>query len=200
MESNATQEKSSFVSHFKSLAVPMSTQPQRAFFMAQLMLRALALLLSVAAIITMLTNGQNLTIMGIVIEARYNYSSAFRFIVGADAIVCVCSALSMFLVFILSRPKSDPSNYYFLFLHDLVVALLIMAGCAAATAIGVVGRDGQVQSGWPAICNRVEEFCHKSTVSIAMSYLAFLCYLSLTVMAVNKLKKKNAQEASQGGA
>ena len=64
----------------------------------------------------------------------------------------------------------------------------MMAGCAAGTAIGEVGRDGMNRVGWVAICNRVGKFCDKVTLSVSLSYVVLVCYAALTVLSVHKLK------------
>jgi len=67
-----------------------------------------------------------------------------------------------------------------------IAVVLLMSGCAAATAIGYVGRYGQDQTGWTKICDNVHKFCDFVVVSIALSYLAFICLFILTVMAFTR--------------
>lgn len=55
-------------------------------------------------------------------------------------------------------------------------------------AIGVVGKYGQNQTGWIAICDRVGKFCDKIAVSIASSFLAVVGLAVLAVMSAHKLK------------
>ncbi|KAK6155349.1 hypothetical protein DH2020_009597 [Rehmannia glutinosa] len=106
----------------------------------------------------------------------------------SDSIVCGLSVLSVILVISLNGPKSNPKNYFYLLLHDMVGLLLLLSGCSAAMAIGYVGRFGMVQTGWMAICDRVEKFCDKIMVSIVSSFVAIICLLVLTVMSAHKLK------------
>ena len=83
-----------------------------------------------------------------------------------------------------------------------VMALLMMAGCAAATAMGEVGRDGIDRVDWLLICNYVGRFCNKATLSVAFSYLFLLCYAALTIISVHKIKSRateiNFQQAQEG--
>ena len=60
---------------------------------------------------------------------------------------------------------------------------LLMAGCAAATAIGYVGKYGNSHSGWIAICDNFGKFCDKVTISVMLSYFAFGFYLFLTIIS-----------------
>jgi len=182
--------KNSFEYQVRSLAAAAMASPKQGggFIKVQIMLRVLAILLASAAMVTMLTSRESVNFFGILMEARYTYSSAFKFLMAADAVVFAFSLLSLIFVFLLSRSKPNPCSYFTVFLHDLVVVLLMMAGCGAATAIGVVGRDGMAQVGWLAMCGNVSKFCHKMTFSVALSYLVMICYIVLTVTSVYKLK------------
>ncbi|GMP29766.1 hypothetical protein CsSME_00004737 [Camellia sinensis var. sinensis] len=171
----------------------MSNLPERAFFNAQFTLRLLSIALTSAAIVTMLHSHEALIIADIfVMEARYNYTSALRFILGADIVVCACSVLSLIFVFLLSGPRSNlQQSFFIVFLHDLAMAMLMMAGCGAATAISVVSRAGLSRVGWIPICGQVSKFCNKVALSVGFSYSIVVCYLLLTVMTVHNLKSKS---------
>ncbi|KAK4488956.1 hypothetical protein RD792_004747, partial [Penstemon davidsonii] len=67
----------------------------------------------------MLTTKQSTVVFGIQLDARYNYSSAFKFFAFANLIACVFSVLSLFLAFILGSKEVDPTYYFYTFLHDL---------------------------------------------------------------------------------
>ncbi|CAK9175164.1 unnamed protein product [Ilex paraguariensis] len=191
MESEMTKQVSSFTVQVLPAPEPVPkslSPPPRGFFMAQIGLRILAIAFTLAAICIIVTSAQTVTIFGIDMRASYTYSSAFRFKVGADAVVCACSLLSLIVVCVMNRPKSNTQNYFYTLLHDMVMMVLAISGCAAATAIGYVGRYGQSQTGWIAICDRVGKFCDKVTLSVSLSYLAVFCLLMLTIMDAYKLK------------
>ncbi|KAF8378052.1 hypothetical protein HHK36_029386 [Tetracentron sinense] len=171
---------------------------QKLFFIAQISLRILAVVATFAATWIMVTSKQSKEIFGIKFAAKYSYSSAFQFFAGANAAACVFSLLSLVLVSVLSLKGSRPGSYFFLLLHDMflelktcfsffqILMVLLMAGCAAATAIGFVGLYGNNHTGWMAICNEFGKFCNRLTVSVAFSYLSFLIFFILTVMSANK--------------
>ncbi|KAL2500182.1 CASP-like protein 1F1 [Abeliophyllum distichum] len=146
-------------------------------------LKIVVIAFTLAGAITMLTSEQSVTIFGIVIQARYTYSSAFRFKVVADSLVCALSLLSLFLVYC----NSNPNYYFFLLCHYMVSMVVLISGCAASTAIGYVGKFGQSQTGWVGICDRVDKFCDKILLSIALSYVAFISLFVLAIMAAYKL-------------
>ena len=139
----------------------------------------------------------------------------FRFFAFANAFACGFTLLSFLFVFFFGRHGLTPTNYFLLFLHDLVMLVLyistnsfclpkmfdidirgsgplqfimslMLSGVAAGTAIGYVGRYGNSHTGWMQICDRLNRFCHKVTTSMILSYLSVLCLLVLTIISASK--------------
>ncbi|KAF3438513.1 hypothetical protein FNV43_RR21275 [Rhamnella rubrinervis] len=162
---------------------------QKVFLGAQICLRILVTASTLAATWIIITSKQSTQIIGMTFDVRYSYSTAFKFFALANAIVCVFSVLSLILVLLLRHQCSNPANYFFLFLHDLFMVSLVLAGCAAATAIGYVGRYGNSHSGWSPICDHFGNFCKRVTNSVIFSYLAVLFLLMLTIMSVSKSRQ-----------
>ncbi|XP_057982606.1 CASP-like protein 1F2 [Malania oleifera] len=167
--------------------------PQRSFFFPQLALRILAFAAAFAAIFVLHASGQSVTIAGVELTAKYYYSSAFKFLLGADVAACALSLLSLFFVCVFRHTQTKPKNYFFLILHDMVAMVLLMAGSAAATAIGYVGHNGQDQTAWIAICDQVGKFCMRVLISIILSYLAFACFFLLAILSAHKLKSSGTK-------
>ncbi|KAK9995300.1 hypothetical protein SO802_019986 [Lithocarpus litseifolius] len=153
---------------------------------AQIGLRILTIALTLAATLVVLTSRQLTVAFGVPVDARYSYSPTFKFFAVANAIVCVLSILSLLLVFFLCRQGSNPAKFYYFFLHDLSMTLLVLAGSAAATAEGYIGRYGNTHSGWMPICEYVGKFCNKMTTSVILSYLSFACLVMLTILSASK--------------
>ncbi|KAJ8441592.1 hypothetical protein Cgig2_023156 [Carnegiea gigantea] len=164
-------------------SIENKTKTSQGFFVAQVMLRSLAAMLALAGFLVMLGSAQSTSVFGIDFQAHYSYSSAFRFLLGVDIAICVFCVVSLVTICAFYGPKSNTKSYFSLFLHDLIAMVLTISGCAAATAIGYVGRYGQDQTGWTKICDNVHKFCNFVMVSIALSYLSFICLFILTVMA-----------------
>ncbi|KAL8137189.1 hypothetical protein V2J09_003190 [Rumex salicifolius] len=175
------------------------------FFKADFLLRLLATILSIVAISLMVTSGQSTYLFAIEYKARYTYSSAYRFAVGVDVIVCVCSMLSMAATLAFSKLNLGShaqkcNNFHlFIFLHDLASMALAISGCAASTAIGYVALNGQDQTGWAEICSRVHVFCNKMIASIALAYAAFLCFFALTILSFLKARGIKMYSMNQSG-
>ncbi|KAK3042521.1 hypothetical protein RJ639_000245 [Escallonia herrerae] len=156
---------------------------------AQVCLRLLALGATLAAACIMITSKQSVVVFGINIDARYSYSPAFKFLVLANLIACAFSLISLIIVPILARKGSHPASYFYMFLHDLVLMTLLMAGGAAATAIGYVGRYGNSHTGWMAICDNFGKFCDRVTVSVLLSFFGFVLYLFLVIISANRSRQ-----------
>ncbi|XP_021286687.1 CASP-like protein 1F1 [Herrania umbratica] len=156
---------------------------------AQICLRIVAIATALAATWVMLTSKQTVMVFGIPFDARYSYSSAFKFFAFANALACGFTVLSLLFVFFFSRRGLTPANYFLLFLHDLLMMSLALSGVAAGTAIGYVGRFGNIHAGWLQICDRLGKFCHKVTASLIFSYLSVLCLLVLTIISASKSRQ-----------
>ncbi|KAK6148024.1 hypothetical protein DH2020_018936 [Rehmannia glutinosa] len=162
---------------------PLKTQ--KIFFVAQITLRILATATTLAATWIMLTTKQTQLVFGIQVDARYSYSPAFKFFAYANLVACASTVLSLFVAFILGKKAVDPTYHFYMFLHDLTMTVLLMAGCAAATAIGYVGKYGNSHTGWMAVCGYFAKFCNRATAASSLSYLGFFFYLLLTVISAN---------------
>ncbi|KAK4370747.1 hypothetical protein RND71_010222 [Anisodus tanguticus] len=155
----------------------------------QILFRILATAFTLAATLIILSSKQIVSVFGIEMDARYSYSSAFKFFALSNIIGCCFSVLSLIIASLLGHKSLDPNNYFYMFLHDLIVLALLLAGCAAATAIGYVGKYGENHSGWMPICDHVSKFCHKVTTSVMLSYFAVILYLFLTIISANQSRK-----------
>ncbi|XP_022134667.1 CASP-like protein 1F2 [Momordica charantia] len=157
---------------------------------SQTILRGLVIASTLAAAWLMLTAKQSVIVFGIPLDARYSYSPAFKFFALANAIACGFCFLSVLLLFVLSHRLHNQPNYI-LFLHDLLMMVLVASGCAASTAIGYVGKYGNSHTGWSPICDHFGKFCNRVTTSVAISYLAVICLLILTIISATKSASNN---------
>ncbi|XP_021814601.1 CASP-like protein 1F2 [Prunus avium] len=162
---------------------------QNVFLGTQIFMRTFTMTATLAATWVTVTNKQTAQIVGIEFDARYNYSPAFTFFAYANAVVSAFSLLSLFLVFLFHRKGSNPANYFILFLHDLLMLCLLLAGCSAATAIGYVGQYGNSHSGWAPICDHFGKFCKRGTNSVVLSYLSVIFLLMLTISSSTKSRQ-----------
>ncbi|XP_059433369.1 CASP-like protein 1F1 [Corylus avellana] len=155
----------------------------------QIGLRILVIATALAATWVMLTSRQSTEIFGITFDARYSYSSTCKFFAFANAVACAFVLLSLLFVLFFCRQGPNPSNHYYLFLHDLFMMSLVLAGCAAATAEGFIGRYGNSHAGWTPICDHFGKFCNKMTTSVILSYLSLSFLFMLTIISASKSRQ-----------
>lgn len=154
---------------------------------AQLGLRLLAMAATLAATWIIITNKETVVVYGITADAKFTYSPASKFFAVANIIACVFSAISLLGAYFLSRNASKFSDFSFVFfLHDLTVMTLLMAACAAATAVGYVGKYGNPHAGWMAFCGYFDRYCDRVTASLTLSYIGCLFYFFLTIISASK--------------
>ncbi|KAG8388122.1 hypothetical protein BUALT_Bualt02G0092900 [Buddleja alternifolia] len=165
------------------MSSPPLIKTHKFVFLTQIFLRILAIAATFAAAWLTITSKETTVVYGIQVDARYSYSPAFKFLALANLIAFGFSVLSLFLVFIAGRKAVNPTYYFYIFLHDLAISLLLIAGCAAATAIAYVGKYGNSHTGWMAICDHFAKFCNRVKASAMLSYLAFAFYLILTIIS-----------------
>ncbi|OMO85501.1 hypothetical protein CCACVL1_10151 [Corchorus capsularis] len=187
MAAEHARDKASFMLETKSMGFSMSNSSKTSFFTAQIMLRVFAAVFTLAAICVMVKTSQTIVILGFSIKAHYTDSSAMRFLLVSDSLVCAFSVLSVIFVYRLSRSGSNLNSCFYLFLHDMVIMVLAISGCAAATTVGYISKYGQEKSGWMAICDRVAKFCNQMMIAMVLSYLAFFSYFALAIMSTNKV-------------
>ncbi|KAK4410738.1 CASP-like protein 1F1 [Sesamum angolense] len=175
----------------KSLHTPPS-KTQKLLFATQVFLRLLAIAATSAAACVMLTTSQTTVVYGIQVDARYSYSSAFKFLAYANVVASVCSLLSLFLAFLLTKTALHSTHFFYFFLHDLTMTVLLIAGCSAATAIAYVGKYGNTHTGWMPICDNFGKFCNRIITSGFLSYVGFAVYLILTIISAKKSQQLGA--------
>ncbi|KAK8710322.1 hypothetical protein V6N13_145652 [Hibiscus sabdariffa] len=181
------RDEASFMLQAKSMGFPAPKSSKGSSFMAQIVLRVFAAAFSLAAICVMTTSSQSIILLGFNINAHYSDSSAMRFLLVTDTIVCGFSVLSVLFVYCLSWSGSDLKYQFCLFLHDMVIMGLAVSGCAAATAVGYIGRYGEEKMGWMAVCSHVGKLCNQMMISMVFSYLASVSYFALSVMSGHKV-------------
>ncbi|KAK1363314.1 hypothetical protein POM88_038875 [Heracleum sosnowskyi] len=159
---------------------------------AQISLRIMAMAATLAAAWIVLSSKETVIIYGITADVKYNYSPTYKFFAAANLTACVLSLASVVLFYIIGK-TSKSVNYFIFFVHDLVVMTLLMAGCSAATSMGYLGRYGNKYAGWIAICGYFHSYCNKITISVTLSYIAFLFYFFLAIISASKSRSSTTQ-------
>ncbi|KAL4192082.1 hypothetical protein AMTRI_Chr06g192220 [Amborella trichopoda] len=164
-------------------AGPLSmNKPTKSFFTSQIILRTVAVVSALSATLIMITNKQSISLFGLQITAKYTDSSAFRFLVGVNAVAFVYSLLSLAFGFLLKSPLCKPGGHLFL-LFDLIMVCLVMAGSSAATAIAYVAKNGDSHTGWVPICDNLHTSCERAGFSMFCSFASFFALFLLTLFS-----------------
>nr|KAJ0190500.1 hypothetical protein LSAT_V11C800433080 [Lactuca sativa] len=167
------------------------------FKIAQVGLRILVTGFATTSIATMLTSNQEIympydeTYIAVA-KAHYSYSSGLWYKLLVDAVLGVFSLLSSILAYKMTKfSHTEPKTtlHFFLLLLDVVMTVLTISGCAAASAVGMVGLRGVEKPGisWTPICPLARRFCGMITLSVASSYASFTCMMALTFLSACKL-------------
>ncbi|CAI9754032.1 unnamed protein product [Fraxinus pennsylvanica] len=143
---------------------------QKISFASQILLRVLAIACTLAATWLVITS-----------ERGFRDRGQCTFIALANIIACAFSVLSLFIIFLLGYKAVDSRNYFIIFLYDLILTMLLMAGCAAATVIGYLGKYGEGHTGWTGIRDHFAKYCKRITLSVVLSFFSVVFYLLLTV-------------------
>jgi len=122
------------------------------------------------------------------VTAKWNYLSAFVYLVVTNAIACSYAALSLVLTLATMGKKKGFS--LMIMILDVVMLALLFSSIGAAGAVGVIGFKGNSHVRWNKVCDVFEKFCHQAAASMVMSLLGSLAFLLLVVMAAMKLHKK----------
>ncbi|KAK7321454.1 hypothetical protein VNO77_32112 [Canavalia gladiata] len=147
-------------------------------------LRLLPIGLCVTALIIMLKNSQQNDYASI----SYTDLAAFRYLVHANGI---CAGYSLFsaVIVALPRPSTMPRAWTF-FLLDQVLTYIILAAGAASVEVLYLAEKGDPAITWSSACGSLGPFCHKVTASTAITFVAIVCYVLLSLISSYNLFTK----------
>ncbi|KAK9113022.1 hypothetical protein Scep_020541 [Stephania cephalantha] len=167
---------------------PNQRPPRRGpFIVFQSIARLMGIAFSLASLWLMTTNKQTTVVYGLTVDAKYSYSSAFKYFVAANAGASLLSLLGLICIFL---PLQGRRKHLSVFLLDLLVMMGAVSGCSAAAAFGWVGKYGNTHTGWMAICDKFSAFCNRSQNSVGIAVVAALLFLISMIGSVIKLSKE----------
>ncbi|KAL2333171.1 hypothetical protein Fmac_014384 [Flemingia macrophylla] len=161
---------------------------------SETLLRLLPVGLCVSALVLMLKNSQQNEYGSV----DYSNLGAFRYLVHANGI---CAGYSLFSAVIaaMPRPSTMPRAWTF-FLLDQVLTYIILAAGAVSIEVLYLAENGDSATTWSAACETFGRFCHKGTASIAITFVAVLCYVLLSLISSYKLFSKYDAPATRSTA
>ncbi|KAL8524925.1 hypothetical protein ACS0TY_014518 [Phlomoides rotata] len=122
------------------------------------------------------------------VTAKFNYLSAFVFLVVANAIACGYAAISLLLT--LANKNGKKGINLMVLLLDLVMVALLFSAIGAAIAIGLMGYKGNSHVQWKEVCSVFDKFCNQAAAAIGLSAAAAVAFFVLVTLATFNLHKK----------
>ncbi|KAL3508912.1 hypothetical protein ACH5RR_028313 [Cinchona calisaya] len=151
---------------------------------AETLLRLLPVTLSVVALVIMLKDSQANEFGSL----SYSDLGAFRYLVHANGI---CAGYSLLSAIVVAVPRpSTLSRAWIFFLLDQILTYAILAAGAVSTEVVYLAYKGDEAVTWSQACGSFNGFCRKATASVAITFIAMLCYAGLSLISSYRLFSK----------
>ncbi|KAK3189800.1 hypothetical protein Dsin_029361 [Dipteronia sinensis] len=174
-------------------------QTQRKVSTLDIVLRVLALILTLAAAIVLGMDKQTKIVpiklivtlppVNVPVSARWHYLSAFTYHVVTNAIACAYAAISLLLVLANKGGKCRGGLVMVIIVLDLTMVALLSSGIGAAGSVGIIGYQGNSHVQWKKVCGVFGKFCDLVAVSLLLSLLGSLAFFLLVAFGALRLKK-----------
>ncbi|KAI5434580.1 CASP-like protein 2A2 [Lathyrus oleraceus] len=154
-------------------------------------LRLFTIGLCVTALVIMLKNSEENEYGSV----AYSDLGAFRYLVHANGI---CAGYSLFsvVIVVMPRPSTMPRAWAF-FLLDQVLTYIILAAGAVLSEVLYLTEKGLPTAAWSSVCGSFGSFCHKIKASLAITFVAVICYILLSLISSYRLFSKYDSPSSQ---
>ncbi|XP_024522667.1 CASP-like protein SELMODRAFT_431320 [Selaginella moellendorffii] len=144
-----------------------------------LLLRIATAVLCTLTLAFLVTSKERKEIASIDIVAIWSNSKALIFLAVVSGICLGYSLLhaAVFLVMLsgnrnpLARKKALD---WMVFLADQLLAYAMLSAAAASAEVAYLAKNGQVSSGWFAVCNAFSGFCNKVGVALVLSFFSVI--------------------------
>ncbi|KAI9186840.1 hypothetical protein LWI28_021487 [Acer negundo] len=151
---------------------------------AEAILRLLPVILCIAALVLMLKDSETNELASL----SYSNLGAFKYLVHANGI-CAGYSLIAAIIAALHRPITMSQAWTFFF-FDQVLTYLILGAGAVATQVLYLADKGDKTITWSSACVSFGGFCHKATASVAITFIAVLCYALISIISSYQLFTK----------
>lgn len=147
---------------------------------AETFLRLLPIGLCVAALVLMLKNSEENDYGSV----SYNDLGAFRYLVHANGI---CAGYSLLSAVVVAVPRPTLLRAWTFFFLDQVLTYIILSAGASSMEVVYLAENGDSATVWNSACGSFGQFCHKVTASVAITFVALVCYVILSIISSYKL-------------
>ncbi|KDP28089.1 hypothetical protein JCGZ_13860 [Jatropha curcas] len=168
----------------------------------QIILRILGFLLTLTAsivegidketAIVPVTIVETLPPLQVPLTAKWQYVSAFVYLLVSNTIACSYAAGSLIYTMVAARSKKmdNGTGTLVIIILDMAITGLLLSANGAAIGIAVIGRFGNSHLNWKKVCHVYSDFCHQLTAAAALSLLAAFVFFGLVAVAVSNLHKR----------
>ncbi|KAJ4900123.1 CASP-like protein 1D1 [Raphanus sativus] len=178
----------------KSTVPGGSCTTSKSCWMVQVVLRLFLFAATLTSIVVMVTSKQTKTIPGIPIprEAKFTHSPAFIYFVVALSVACFYSILSTLATVSAFKKPSSCSAILLLNLAimDAVMVGIVASATGASGGVAYIGLKGIKYVQWREICDFYDTFCRHVGGAVAVSLVASILLLLLSIISVLSLYKR----------
>ncbi|CAH8305811.1 unnamed protein product [Eruca vesicaria subsp. sativa] len=179
----------------KSTVPGGSCTTSKSCWMIQVVLRLFLFAATLTSIVVMATSKQTKTIPGTstrLPDAKFTHSPAFIYFVVALSVACLYSILSTLATVSAFKKPSSCSAILLLNLAimDAVMVGIVASATGASGGVAYIGLKGNKNVKWRKICNLYDTFCRHVGGAIAVSLVASILLLLLSIISVLSLYKR----------
>ncbi|KAF8082765.1 hypothetical protein N665_0808s0002 [Sinapis alba] len=173
-----------------------SCTTSKSCWMIQVVLRLFLFAATLTSIVVMVTSNQSKTIPGFPVprqaNAKFTHSPAFIYFVVALSVACFYSILSTLATVSAFKKPSSCSAILLLNLAimDAVMVGIVASATGASGGVAYIGLKGNKNVQWREICDIFDTFCRHVGGAIAVSLVASIILLLLSIISVLSLYKR----------
>ncbi|KAF0925302.1 hypothetical protein E2562_016001 [Oryza meyeriana var. granulata] len=164
---------------------------RRCMGLIDFVLRVAAFGPTLAAAISIGTSDERLSVFTNFFQfrARFDDFPAFTFFMVANAIAAGYMVLSLPFSAATIMSSKATGVKLLLLVCDTIMAMLLTAAAAAATAMVYVAHEGNLRANWVPICLQFHGFCQRTSGAVIASFLAVFVLMILIVMAACTMRR-----------
>ncbi|KAJ9565832.1 hypothetical protein OSB04_001798 [Centaurea solstitialis] len=144
-----------------------------------LLLRGVALVATIVAVIVMVNSHDSATVLGMTFQAKYNNSPTLKYFLIVSIVTAVYSVVALFV-----PPKK---SWRPVLVFDLIVTSFLISSFSAAVGVGQLGKEGNSHAGWLPICGQVPKFCNHITAALIAGFVSVIVYFVLLLYSLNNV-------------
>ncbi|KAJ4722241.1 CASP-like protein [Melia azedarach] len=176
----------------KSEATPPPPPPpvRENYFAVDVALRVLLFSATLVSLVVMVSSKQTELVIlpGVPIRvrvpAKFNHSPAFIYFVAAMAVACLYSIITTLAsISVVLKPEYSKKFLLHFAFWDALILGIVASATGAAGGVAYIGLKGNSHTGWMKVCPVYDKFCRHLGSSIAISLLAAVLLVLLSLLS-----------------